>query len=300
MQREVFKPGAKAAGFTVLAELGRGAASLIYLVQDPRTKQIWALKHVVKENAKDQRFLDQAEKEYEIASRINHPVIRKIPRLIKNRKLLQVKEVFLVMEYIDGHSIEKHPPQTFVEALSIFKQVARGLSHMHDSGYVHADMKPNNICVTDDGAVKIIDLGQACSIGETKERIQGTPDYIAPEQVHRRPITPKTDIFNLGATMYWIFTSQHIPTAIPKGESLVSSIDDEFIEKAKPVSQVNARVPDEISRIVMECVEINPDERPQTMKAVADRLDKLHDQLLSGEESGAARVGADHSDGSAA
>ena len=62
------------------------------------------------------------------------------------------------------------------------------------------------------GEVKVIDFGQSCRIGTVKERIQGTPDYIAPEQVARRPITSQTDVFNLGATLYWALTGQDIPT----------------------------------------------------------------------------------------
>ncbi len=268
-----------------MAELGRGAASIIYLVQDPKSKQIWSLKHVRREGAKDQRFLDQTEREYEVGSKVDHPAVRRVEKLIRTRKLMTVKEIFLVMEYVDGISVERHPPETFIQATDIFKQVAAGLAAMHDQGWVHADMKPNNIVLSDDGTVKIIDLGQSCSSGTVKERIQGTPDYIAPEQVHRREITPKTDVYNLGATMYWALTGKHIPTALPKGESLVSSLDDEFIEKPKPVKDHNPRVPDRLNDLVMECVEIDPDDRPDTMHIVADRLDLIHAQLVAEEQS---------------
>ncbi len=274
-----FKQGSKAAGFTVLAELGRGAASIIYLVQDPKSKQIWALKHVVKNDAKDQRFLNQAEREHEVAQALDHPVIRKVPKLIKSRRLMSVKEIFLVMEYIDGVSVELHPPKNLIDAVSISQQTARGLAAMHQAGWVHADMKPNNVVICDDGSVKVIDLGQSCRSGTIKERIQGTPDYIAPEQVHRREITPKTDIFNLGATMYWVLTSKHIPTALPKGDTLVSSLEDEFIEKAKPVKELNPRIPDRLNDLVTHCIEIDPAKRPDNMERVADRLDLILAQL---------------------
>lgn len=278
-----FKPGTKAAGYNVLLELGRGAASAIYLVQDPKSKQVWALKHVVRETQKDQRFLDQTESEHEAATKFDHPAIRRTDRLIKNRKLMTVKEIFLVMEYVDGVSLERQPPASFAQALDIFKQVARGLAHMHTRGWVHADMKPNNVVVTDDGSIKIIDLGQSCTVGTVKERIQGTPDYIAPEQVHRRPITPKTDIYNLGATMYWVLTSTHIPTALPKGDSLVTSLDDEFIEKPRPVTELNPRVPQRLSDLIMECVQVDPEKRPENMDKVADRLDLIHAQIVAEE-----------------
>jgi serine/threonine-protein kinase len=267
-------------GFRVLAEVGRGAASIIYLVQDPKTKQIWALKHVEKETDKDQRFLDQAEEEYKIASRIKSPTIRKIERLIRKREgLLSTSELYLVMEHVDGSSLEREPPVTFADAVYICEQVAQGLAEMHKEGYVHADMKPNNVIVTSNLTAKIIDLGQSCKIGTVKQRIQGTPDYIAPEQVHRRAITPKTDVYNLGATMYWIFTRSFVPTALTgKSDSLVQGLEEAFIPKPKKVSEFNPRVPEMLEALVMQCVETNPDDRP-TMEQVAERLNLIRGKL---------------------
>lgn len=264
-------------GYRVLSLAGEGAASLIYLVQDPDTKQIWALKHVEKEEPKDQRFLDQAQSEYEIAQRLSHPSIRKIVRLIKKREmLLNVKDLYLLMEYVDGISLEKVPNLTMERAVHIFHQVAEALAHMHAQGFVHADMKPNNVIVTGAGDAKIIDLGQSCRIGTIKPRIQGTPDYIAPEQVHRRAITPKTDIYNLGATMYWVLTRRNIPTALAKGDSLVGSLDDHMIDKPIPVSDLNPKVNGRLAELVMQCVEVDPEKRPESMAAVADRLNLIH------------------------
>lgn len=268
-------------GFRVMSEIGRGAASIIYLVQDNKTKQVWALKHVEKSGPKDQRFLDQAANEYKIAQELEHMGIRSIPKLIKKGSLLSVRELYLVMELVDGQSLEVHPPKTFEEGVNIFKQTARALAHMHARGWVHADMKPNNIVVSDDGQAKIIDLGQSCKIGTVKERIQGTPDYIAPEQVHRREITAKTDIYNLGATMYWTLTRQHIPTALAKGDSLVGSLDDNFIERPKPARDLNPRVNEKLNELIMQCVEIDPAKRPATMELVADRLELNLGMLLA-------------------
>ncbi len=281
---EPAKPGTTLAGFSVLAEIGRGAASIIYLVQDPKTKRVWALKHVEKGDAKDNRFFEQTEREYEIGNKVNHPAVRRIERIMKTREMLvSVKEVFLVMEYVDGVSIEKKPPKTFEKAIDIFMQVASGLSAMHQAGFVHADMKPQNVVVMPDGKVKIIDLGQGCKVGTVKERIQGTPDYIAPEQVHRREITPRTDVYNLGATMYWAFTGKNIPTAMPRENtgSLVSSLDPEFIEKPKPVRELNARCPDLLSDLIMACVQIDPDARPTDMDEVYQRLDLVKAKMVA-------------------
>lgn len=283
---EIFKPGDLVEGYRVLKDLGQGAASNVYLVQDPKTKQIWALKHVEKKTPKDQRFLDQAESEYKIAQELDHPALRRIDRLIKKGGLLSTRELMLVMEYVDGISEERMPPRSVEQTVDIVHQVARGLAHMHDRGYVHADMKPNNVMV-DGETAKIIDLGQSCRTGTVKERIQGTPDYIAPEQVHRRAITPRTDVYNLGATLYWMLTRTHIPTAMPKEkDSLMSALDENLIDRPKPACEVNPRVPKRLSDLIDRCVEASEADRPETMTEVADQLQLILGMLRAKRNGG--------------
>ncbi|VAX41336.1 Purine nucleoside phosphorylase [hydrothermal vent metagenome] len=281
----VKKKGDMVEGFRVMSEIGRGAASVIYLVQNPKDNRIWALKQVEKQTEKDQRFLDQTIEEAKVAQAVSHPGLRKVEKVIKKGSFLAVKELFLVMEFVDGISLEKHPPATFEEAVDVFEQTAEALAAMHAAGYVHADMKPNNIVITEEGKVKVIDLGQSCAIGTIKPRIQGTPDYIAPEQVHRRPITPRTDIYNFGATMYWVLTRQHVPTALAKGDSLVGSLDDNLIAKPTPAIELNPRVPIKLNDLIMECVEVEEEKRPASMNEVIDRLNLILGILRAKSES---------------
>ena len=119
--------------------------------------------------------------------------------------------------------------------------------------------------------VKIIDFGQSCKIGTVKERIQGTPDFIAPEQVSRRPISVQTDVFNLGATLYWVLTGKHIPTLYTvnkKGEN--SFLLDTRIDSP---ADLNPKVPPAISNLVIECVSTRPQKRPGDMDTVIQRLE---------------------------
>jgi eukaryotic-like serine/threonine-protein kinase len=276
----VYKKGDTIEGMRVLSEIGRGAASVIYLVQDPKSKQIWALKHVQKRSPKEQRFMDQAEIEHKIACAISHESIRKIPRIIKKGSLLNTRELFLVMEFVDGVSLHEEKPDRIDHLVDIFRQTAHGLAQMHDAGYVHADMKPHNVIVGHDfdgnPTAKVIDLGQSCKAGTVKERIQGTPDYIAPEQVRRGAITPKTDIYNFGATMYWVLTGRNIPTAMGlKNDALTSSIDESKIEPPVPVRQINKAVPERLETLVMDCVKVRAEDRPDNMHVVADKLDLI-------------------------
>lgn len=293
-----FKENEEVEGLRVIREIGQGAASIIYLAQDPRNKQIWALKHVHRGTHKDDRFLQQAIYEAKVASAMDHPSIRKIVRVEKRTKrFFQLEDVFLVMEMVDGVSMDRSPPSSMEDAVSVFLQIAEGLKHMHSRGYVHADMKPNNIMLVRDEAgrltAKIIDLGQSCKEGTIKERIQGTPDYIAPEQVHRQAITSRTDVYNLGATMYAVLTKQTIPTALPKGDSLVSKLDPSLMQRPTPAGQINPEIPPKLNELIMHCVEVDPADRPTNMTHVVDKLQLILGQIRARTEQGAARAAAE-------
>lgn len=274
------------AGYRVLSHLGEGAASTLYAVHDPHTKHVWALKQVEKKTEKDQRFLDQTENEYAVGSKLDHPNLRKVERLVKHRRRFKVHAESLVMELVDAHTLDELPPMGDAEIVDIFRQVARGLLHMHQRGFVHADLKPNNIMLMDDGHVKIIDLGQACRTGTIKKRIQGTPGYMAPEQAHRREITPRTDVYNLGATMYWVLCRDVIPTALPPKDDaglFTGALDADMVKPPIPPIERNSSVHPLLSQQVLDCVKIDPDQRPE-MQVVLDRLDLLADVLASPTE----------------
>lgn len=272
-------------GFKVLAKIGQGAASEIHLVQDQKTKQIWSLKHVVRHTDRDDRFIQQVEDEYTIGKRLDHKNVRSTAELFRKKKLFRTIEVGLLLEYVDAGSIDQRMPKTQLEAVRIFAQVARGLAHMHERGFVHADMKPTNVMVTDEREVKIIDLGQACPIGTVKKRIQGTPGYMAPEQAHRQAITPATDLYNFGATMYWVLMGEVIPTAMPPKEEqsglYKGAIDRERIPLPPAPHEKNPAIHHLLSKQVMECIQLDPASRPVSMERVATRLELIADLIAN-------------------
>ncbi len=264
-------------GYDVVAYLGEGAGSHIYAVSDPASKQLYALKHVVRKTDKDQRYIEQLESEYEVGRRVHHPALRKSIAIKYKRTLLRrVSEAALILELIDGRSLEEHMPRTLKGLLSVFIHTAEALQAMHDAGYVHCDLKPNNILVDSAGQVKVIDLGQAVKIGTVKERIQGTPDFIAPEQVTRDPVTPRTDIFNFGATLYWALAGKKLPTLFTAGRRANSFVLDDAIETPR---QANPTIPEPLSNLVMDCVRSNMLKRPDSMAVVQRRLEIIHHGL---------------------
>ncbi len=270
--------------YDVIDVLGEGAKSTIYRVSDPATGRQFALKHVKRIDPKDIRFVQQIENEFEISKQFNHPNLRRSFELKINKTLLlKVAEAYLVMELFEGRTLDVRPPSTLLDTVETFLQTCEGLKSLHQLGYVHADLKPNNILRGESGGVKVIDFGQSCRLGLIKERIQGTPDYISPEQVARRPITVQTDVFNLGATIYWTLTGRTIPTLYTvnkKGEN--SFLLDSTIDTPQ---QLNPRVPPALSNLVMECVATSPRKRPADMDAVMQRLELakhvLHKELAA-------------------
>jgi serine/threonine-protein kinase len=262
----------KLLNYEVLERLGEGAKSTIYAVIDPVTKQTFALKHVIRADPKDLRFVEQMEAEFAISKQFSHPALRRSYDLkIIKTMLVKVTEAFLVMELFDGKALDVYLPPTTLEVVDAFIQAAQGLKALHAMGYVHCDIKPNNILRNKDGLVKVIDFGQSAKIGTVKERIQGTPDFIAPEQVTRKPISTQTDIFNLGATLYWAVTGKHIPTAYTvnkKGEN--SFLLNDRIDTP---SDLNPKVPLPLSNLIMEMISQRPQKRPENMETVINRLE---------------------------
>jgi serine/threonine-protein kinase len=238
-----------------------------------------ALKRVIFEKPEDSRIFEQVETEYKVARHIDHPYVRKCYELRKIRSMFKVREMLLSMEYFDGKSLEDSSGLSLGDVLLVFRMVASGLNAMHQHGFVHCDMKPNNILIHKSGTIKIIDLGQSCKIGTVKSRIQGTPDYIAPEQVKRKPLSPKTDIFNLGATMYWALTGKHAPTLIPKKNKFGLPVT---VPRRAP-HELKRQIPMGISKLVMDCIETDPTQRPPNMMTVVSRLDLMVHSIFGGK-----------------
>jgi len=257
--------------YEVLDFLGEGAGSLIYVVAHPETHQVYAMKYVRRKVEKDARFFEQLETEYDVSREFTHPVLRRALELRDNKTLFRkATEAALVMELFDGTPIEQHRPEDLLGVLSCLVAVAQGLASLHLMGYLHCDLKPNNILMNHAGEVKVIDFGQACRVGTVKGRIQGTPDFIAPEQVKCQPLSVRTDVFNFGATLYWALAGQTIPTLWTLKRNENSFLVDDQITTP---NQINPIVPKPLSNLVMECIRTNPMKRPGDMLELQRRLE---------------------------
>ncbi len=170
-------------GYDVVSRIGRGAASTMYCVSNS-SGQLFALKHVLRHSEKDDRFIQQLQTELEMTQKFRHPALRKAIEFKTPRKFFsnKINEAALILEWVDGEPLDEHAPSDLPTLLGLFAHCAGALASMHHLRLVHCDFKPNNVLICDGDTVKVIDFGQTCKDGTAKQRVQGTPDYIAPSR----------------------------------------------------------------------------------------------------------------------
>jgi serine/threonine protein kinase len=268
--------------FQVLGNLGSGAHSKILHIRCSGDGKQYALKVVPIESRDDHKFLEQAQHEFRIAQMLNHPNLIKVYALETERTwLFRVKKVHLLIEYVKGKTLDTVPRLSIPRLVQIFARIASGLVHMHRRGVYHADLKPNNILLSRTGDVKVIDYGLAWIKGEPKDRVQGTPEYMAPEQARQGTVNEQTDLYNFGATMYRLVTWRHPPSTLPDSVPVGAKT---FKALLRPVEEYTPQAPRELAEIIHRCLEYRPHKRPQRVSDVQSFLDKLAGELVKKPE----------------
>lgn len=264
--------------YDIVRCIGVGARAKIYLAHDPRGRVV-AVKYLKISTRSDESGLRQMIAEHNVARRFNHPNLRKTYDLRIHRRWMRPVDASLIMEYVDGTVLHEYARQVGLpELLEAVRQAAIGLQEMHRMGLVHADVKPHNILVDRSGVAKLIDFGQSAPIGEAKRKIQGTMDFIAPEQVQREPLDPRTDVFALGATLYWVLTGKPVPTEL--NQQLIVH-PEEVMNRRRFDSPEwgDLNLPIGLVRLVEQCCQPERELRPPDMAAVISRIELIQAML---------------------
>ena len=267
--------------FQVVGTLGSGAHSKILHVRRAADGKNYALKVVPIDGPDDQKFLDQAQHEFRVAQMLDHANLIKVYALEAVKDwMFRVRKAHLLIELVNGKALDACPRIPLPMLVQVLLRVADGMVHMHRRGVCHSDLKPNNILVSRAGDVKIIDFGLARIKGETKDRIQGTPEYIAPEQAKHKMVNERTDIYNFGATMYRMLTFR-LPPSVLSEEDGGLPIDAKMWQRLfKPVDEYNAQAPAALCDLVHRCLSYEAVKRPERMSEVQGALDHLAEQLV--------------------
>ncbi len=263
----LLEEGKKLAGrYLVERVLGRGGMGAVYLVSDSRIPgKKWAMKELWDYGDPDTRKLiqDTFQQEASILATLNHPNLPRITDFFVdgNRK-------YLVMDFVEGKTLEEvfaetPPPLPVDKVLGILTQLMEALGYLHgqDPPVIFRDLKPANIMVGPDGKVMLIDFGIAriFSRGKTKDTvIMGTPGFAAPEQYGTGQSDPRSDLFGLGATLYFALTG-------------VDPSDNPF--HFSTLSKINPEVYPRLEKAVLKLVQMDPGDRFRN-------VDKLRDYLF--------------------
>ena len=257
--------------YQIVEELGKGGMGAVYKALDTQINEEVAIKLIRPEIASDEKTLERFSNELKLARKISHKNVCRMYHLDKEEDIS-----YISMEYLEGQDLkkliwekEKLPAE---EAIGIAQQVCEGLIEAHELGIVHRDLKPQNIMIDDRGKAKIMDFGIARSVeapGVTQTGvIIGTPDYISPEQAEGQEADERADIYSLGVIMYEMVTG-----SVPfKGDTALSVALKHKAQLPLDPRKRNPAIPDDLSRLILICMEKERNRRYQTAKDLLDDL----------------------------
>ncbi len=257
--------------YTVLDEIGRGGMGQVFLAEHAMMGRHVALK--VLPRAKSTPEYEAAfQREIRVLSRLDH---ENLVRALDAGH--DAKVYYLVTELVPGldlrRQVLKYGPLDELAAAAVITQAALGLAYAHEQGLVHRDVKPGNLLVTQDGRVKVLDLGLAGSLLDAEStstgRVVGTMDYMAPEQI-RSPDTvgPTADVYGLGCTLYFALSGQ-VPFP---GGTRKEKAQRQLTEMPVPLGQLAPHVDSGLVRVVEGMMKKSPSERLGTATEVIQRL----------------------------
>ena len=252
--------------YKIIEKLGEGGMGVVYLAEDSKLKRKVAIKFLPHNISANNEERKRFEIEAQAAAALNHPNIATIYAIEESGE-----NTFIVMEFIDGIELKgkiKSGPITTEETVNITLQIAEGLSAAHKKGIVHRDIKSQNIMITNDGIVKIMDFGLA-KVGKDSQLTKlgstvGTIAYMSPEQTQGKEIDNRTDIWSFGVVLYELITGE-MPFKGEYDQAVIYSILNEEPDPDNEIAE-------DLKKIIIKSLAKNPDDRYQTAGEIAEEL----------------------------
>ena len=278
--------GTKLGRYEIRSKLGEGGMGEVYRARDEKLNRDVAIKVLPAALSQDADRLRRFAQEAQAAGTLNHP------------NILAVYDVgthddapYVVSELLEGESVKDRLTDGAIaqrKAIDYAVQVAHGLAAAHEKGIVHRDVKPDNLFITKNDHVKILDFGIAKLVEPSTEGLAqtdiatrkvhtdpgtviGTVGYMSPEQVRGRQVDHRSDIFSFGAVLYEMLSGQRAF----RGESAVETLNSILKDEPKELTTMNGSITAAMERVVWHCLEKSPDRRFQSATDVAFALESL-------------------------
>ena len=282
-------PGDQLGPYEIIAPLGSGGMGEVYRARDTRLRREVALKLLPDAAAHDADSLHRFDRETRAVATLNHPNILAIHDTGSFHAV-----PYAVTELLEGETLANRlrtGPLHAQKAVEVASQIAEGLAAAHDKGIIHRDIKPDNIFLTNEGRVKILDFGIARieqpartsglsdtitgGRGSSSQFLVGTAGYMSPEQVRGKSIDGRTDIFSLGATFFEMLTGRRAFMRDSPVETLGAVLRDDPHKHAEA-----EKIPEHLRPFVFRCLEKDPADRYQSARDLLLDLRSLQAEQL--------------------
>lgn len=258
--------------YQIKEKIGGGGMADVYLAEDIILDRKVAIKVLRLEYANDEEFIARFDREAQSATSLSHPNVVTIYDVGEEDQIL-----YMVMEYVDGMTlkefIQRYGPIDVPEAIEIMKQITAAISHAHENGIVHRDIKPQNILIDTYGHIKVTDFGIAMALSATSltqtNSVLGSVHYLSPEQARGGMATKKSDIYSLGIVFFEMLTGR-LPFS---GQSPVSIALKHLQSETPSVRRFSPEVPQSVENIVLKATAKDPFHRFETVYDMEDNLE---------------------------
>jgi Tol biopolymer transport system component len=285
--------------YKLIEALGAGGMGEVYLAEDTRLGRKVAVKVLPTDFASDPERLARFEQEARASAALNHPHIATVFDVGAQADDDDVKTHYMVQEYLQGQTLGEKlagGALPLEEALALAIEAGEALTAAHRAGIVHRDLKPDNVFVTEDGHVKVLDFGLAklteaappsgadasmspTVLGTVAGQVMGTAGYMAPEQIQGNPVDARTDVFGFGCVLYEMVTGQQ-PFA---GRTLHHTLDRILSEEPTPARDIKPDLPAQLQWMLRKCLAKPPTQRYQHADDVVVDLVALRRAMDAGE-----------------
>ena len=268
--------------YEVIEELGRGGMGNVYRVVDKKIDEEMALKLLHPVIATEKKTIERFKNELKLARKITHKNVCRMYDLNEEKGTL-----YITMEYVPGEDLKSIIMMTgqlsVGRAVSIAKQICKGLAEAHHLGVVHRDLKSRNIMIDKEGNARIMDFGIARSLeaeGITGEgTMVGTPEYMSPEQVKGEKVDQRSDIYSLGIVLF-----EMVAGKIPfEGDTFLSIALKHKTEEPPHPQDFNAQIPEELSTMILKCLDKEKEKRYQNTGEMFSDLEKIEKEISTDE-----------------
>lgn len=264
--------GKEISSYRILEKLGEGGMGVVYKAIDIDLDRLTAMKVLSADFSKNPELVGRFRSEAKAQANLNHTNLATLYAF-----LLQDGTAFMVMEFVDGETfeqmIQRRGPIPEQDAIPLFKQALLGIGYAHRAGIIHRDIKPSNLMLNKNGIVKVMDFGIAKVMGSrgmTRTGTQmGTVAYMSPEQIQNRAVDIRSDIYELGVTLYEML-SGHLPF---ESDSDFQVMHDHVNKPPTLPSRFYPYISKGIEKVVLKSLEKNPDARFQTVEEFGAALE---------------------------